>query len=91
MFAALLILAVLPAVDVSESRSAQFKPLAKVAFWVLVSTFWFLFLLGAEHPEAPFVILGQIATALYFASFIFIVPVVGVLGNTAGEFLSDKK
>jgi quinol-cytochrome oxidoreductase complex cytochrome b subunit len=32
MFAALLILAVLPAVDVSESRSAQFKPLAKTAF-----------------------------------------------------------
>jgi hypothetical protein len=36
-------------------------------------------------------VLGQIATALYFASFVLIVPVVGILGNTAGEFLSDKE
>lgn len=34
------------------------------------------------HPVEPFVTVGQIATALYFAWFIIIVPVVGVIENS---------
>jgi len=87
MFAALLILAVLPVSDTSETRSAQFKPIMKIAFWTLVATFVFLILLGSEHPEAPFTWLGQIATALYFGYFTVIIASVGVVGNTAAGFL----
>jgi ubiquinol-cytochrome c reductase cytochrome b subunit len=37
--------------------------------------------LGAKHVESPFIELGQISTVLYFAYFIFIIPVISLIEN----------
>ena len=38
--------------------------------------------IGAQHPEPPFILVGQISTIFYFLWFLFIVPVLGILENT---------
>ena len=38
--------------------------------------------LGAKHVESPFIELGQISTALYFAHFLVIMPVTSIIENT---------
>ena len=38
--------------------------------------------IGAQHPEPPFILVGQISTIFYFLWFLFIVPVVGIIENT---------
>lgn len=82
MFASLLILLVMPIVDTSRIRGNQFRPLMKFFFWVFVVNFFILMWIGSQHPNSPFVEVGQVATALYFAWFVIIVPLVGVIENT---------
>ena len=47
--------------------------------------------LGAKHVESPFIEFGQISTVLYFAHFLFIVPVVSILENTLVDLNSTSK
>jgi ubiquinol-cytochrome c reductase cytochrome b subunit len=82
MFSALLIILSLPFVDLSRSRGMQFRLLSKIFFFIFVINFFTLMWLGAKHVENPFVLFGQIATAIYFIYFIAIIPMVTVLENT---------
>jgi ubiquinol-cytochrome c reductase cytochrome b subunit len=82
MFAAILILLLLPITDVSRSRGMQFRPLSKGAFFVFVANFLILMQLGAKHVESPFIEFGQISTVLYFSYFTFVMYGVTVVENT---------
>ena len=82
MFSSLLILLIMPLVDTSRIRGNQFRPIMKFFFWVFVADFFVLLWIGSQHPNSPYVEVGQIATALYFAWFTVIVPVTGVIENT---------
>lgn len=90
MFGSLLILLILPITDLSRIRGNQFRPAMKVAFWVLVVNFVILLWIGAQHPDAPYLQIGQVSTALYFAWFIIIVPVIGIVENTLLDLATDE-
>jgi ubiquinol-cytochrome c reductase cytochrome b subunit len=90
MFAALVVILVLPITDLGTTKGLQFRPLSKIAFYVFVANFLILQQLGAKHVESPFIEFGQISTALYFAHFLVIVPVVSIIENTLVE-LSTKR
>ena len=85
MFASLLILLVLPITDLSRVRGNEFKPFSKFAFWSLVAVFFILLQMGARHAEAPYILVGQIATALYFSYFLIIVPLLTLLENSLSD------
>ena len=90
MFRSLLILLRMPVLDTSRVRGNQFRPFMRFAFWVFVANFFLLMTLGAKHVESPYIEIGAGATALYFAWFIFVVPVVGIVENTLMDLaLSD--
>lgn len=82
MFMSLLILLGMPILDQSRVRGSQFRPLQRFIFWILVADFFLLTYLGSQHVEAPFILVGQIATALYFAYFVVLVPITSVIENT---------
>jgi ubiquinol-cytochrome c reductase cytochrome b subunit len=82
MFGSLLILLVLPYTDLSRIRGSQFRPLMKFAHWLFIVNFFILMWIGSQHPETPFVEIGQFATLFYFAWFLIIVPTVGIIENT---------
>nr|YP_010991002.1 apocytochrome b [Pappia fissilis]WOX61275.1 apocytochrome b [Pappia fissilis] len=82
MFGSLLILLILPLTDLSRIRGSKFRPIMKIAFWFFVVDFAILMWIGAEHPATPYVEIGQIATAFYFAWFLIIVPAIGLFENT---------
>jgi len=81
MFVAILILLILPFVDTSNIKGSSFKPLFIVAFWIFALNFLVLMWLGSCHVEAPYIVAGQIATAYYFAHFLIIIPVFGIIDN----------
>ena len=81
LFGSLLVLLVLPHVHTSYIRSAQFKPLTKFFFWLLVADFFILTWIGACVPEEPFVTIGQLASVYYFAYFLIITPILGIIEN----------
>lgn len=81
MFAAILILLILPITDRSVVRGNTFKILSKLAFYLFVFNFILLGNLGQLHVEVPFIELGQYATAFYFSYYIIIVPVISSIEN----------
>lgn len=91
MFGSLLILLVLPLTDLSRIRGSQFRPIMKFAFWFFVVDFFILMWIGSQHPTTPYVEIGQIATAFYFAWFVVIVPAVGITENTLADLALSSK
>nr|YP_009493123.1 apocytochrome b [Ganoderma leucocontextum]AWJ63918.1 apocytochrome b [Ganoderma leucocontextum] len=91
MFGALIIFLILPYSDLSRIRGASFRPLMKFIFWLFVTDFIILMWIGSQHPETPYVEIGQVATAFYFLWFIFLVPVAGILENTLFDLATISK
>jgi ubiquinol-cytochrome c reductase cytochrome b subunit len=91
MFSAILVIIALAFTDLGRSKGLQFRPLSKIIFWIFVSNFLTLMVLGAKHVESPFIEFGQISTVLYFSYFIILVPFVSVLENTLTDLILQKK
>jgi ubiquinol-cytochrome c reductase cytochrome b subunit len=91
MFGSLLILLAMPVLDTSRVRGSAFRPLMKLAFWLLVVDFLILLWCGGQHVEEPFITLGQFATTFYFSWFLIIVPVVSVIENTLIDLATENK
>ena len=81
LFGSLLVLLVMPYTHTSYIRSCQFRPIQKFFFWILIADFLILTYIGACAPEAPWVIIGQLASVYYFAYFLIITPLVGIFEN----------
>ena len=91
MFGSLLILLILPLTDLSRNRSNQFRPAMKLSFWFFVVNFIILMWIGSQHPDSPFLEIGQFATSFYFGWFLLFVPVIGILENTFFDLILPSK
>ena len=78
MFAALLILLLLPYTGTSELRSSSFRPLHRMIFWLVVLDYLILGWIGGCAPESPYLEVGQVATIFYFSYFLFLLPLLGI-------------
>lgn len=81
LFASLLVLLALPYVHFSKIRSLQFRPLSKILYWFFIADFILLTYIGSQVVEAPWVILGQLASIFYFGYFLVFNPLLGILEN----------
>ncbi len=87
MFGSILILLLLPWLDRSKVRSAQFRPITRQLFWVFFVDCLILGWVGANSPDAvfhgvPFLWIGRVTTAYYFAHILLIIPLVSILERT---------
>ncbi|PTQ07352.1 cytochrome b [Sphingomonas oleivorans] len=76
MFSAIALLFVLPWLDASPVRSANYRPLYRKFFWLLVLDVLVLGYCGVMPAEEPWVRISQFAAAYYFAHFLIILPIV---------------
>ena len=79
MFGSIIVLFVLPWLDTSPVRSAKFRPIYRVFFWLHLLACIVLGMVGAHRPEGIWVILGRVSTAWYFLHFLVILPLLGKL------------
>ena len=79
MFGSLLILFVLPWLDTSRVRSATFRPVYRVFFWLFLADAILLGWCGAQHPEGLPLVLSRLGTAWYFLHFLVLLPIIGWL------------
>nr|QIJ93906.1 cytochrome b [Eremias arguta] len=77
----ILILFILPLTHVSKQRAMSFRPISQVLFWLLIADILILTWIGGQPVEHPFIILGQLASALYFLIFLFFFPFAAILEN----------
>ena len=79
MFAAILVLFVIPWLDTSRVRSARYRPIYKWFFWLFVITCVALGYLGAKPPEGGYLFWGRVFTAYYFIHFLVVMPLIGLI------------
>ena len=84
---ALVALLILPFLHTSRTRSATFRPLYKIGFWLWLATFFLLGWVGQMPVDEPYVFIGQVVTGLYFFLLVIGVPVLGLIEN----YLMSKK
>jgi ubiquinol-cytochrome c reductase cytochrome b subunit len=87
----------LPWLDSSPVRSGNFRPMYRIAFWVLVADVLVLGWCGGSPATPVYVILSQVCAAYYFAHFLIIVPIISRLerpkplpGSITEAVLGDK-
>jgi ubiquinol-cytochrome c reductase cytochrome b/c1 subunit len=78
MFAAVLIIAFLPWLDTSRVKSAAYRPLYKIFFWLFVVCAVLLGYMGSQPPEGIYVIAARFLTVYYFLYFLVILPLLGI-------------
>ncbi len=79
MFGSILLLFFLPWLDKSPVRSANYRPMYRIAFWVLVVDVLVLGYCGGAAATPVYIMLSQVAAAYYFAHFLIIVPIISRL------------
>ncbi len=79
MFGSILLLFFLPWIDTSPVRSANFRPAIRYGLIGLLLSVLLLGYVGGAEATPRNVILGQIATAIYFGYFLVYLPIVSRL------------
>jgi len=79
MFGAIAVMALAPWLDTSSVRSGKYRPMFKWWFWLLVVDFFVLMWVGARPAESPYDMISLVASTYWFAYFLVILPVLGVI------------
>ena len=77
MFMSIILLAFLPWLDTSRVRSANYRPMYKVAFWIFAATAIGLGYIGSQPPAGGYVLAGRILTSWYFFHLLVVLPLLG--------------
>nr|WAB70163.1 cytochrome b [Osteocephalus yasuni] len=82
----IMILFLIPILHTSHQRTLAFRPFAKLLFWTLVANAMILTWIGGQPVEDPYVMIGQMASIIYFVIFIMLIPALGLWENELTRF-----
>ncbi len=79
MFGSIAVMALAPWLDTSSVRSGRYRPMFKWWFWLFVVNFFVLMWVGAMPAEGIYPYIALIGSTYWFAYFLVILPLLGVL------------
>jgi ubiquinol-cytochrome c reductase cytochrome b subunit len=97
MFGAIIVLFFLPWLDTSKVRSAVYRPWYKLFYWLFALNAIVLGWLGSQPAEGLYTTMSQLCTLFYFAFFLIVMPVLGLvetprrIPNSITEAVLEKR
>nr|WNH21412.1 cytochrome b [Hypsoblennius hentz] len=82
----ILVLMLVPVLHTSKQRGLTFRPITQFLFWVLIADVMVLTWIGGMPVEHPFIVIGQVASFLYFFLFLVLTPVAALVENKMLEW-----
>nr|WNH17095.1 cytochrome b [Hippocampus kuda] len=77
----ILVLMLAPILHTSKQRGLTFRPFGQLMFWMLVADMMILTWIGGMPVEPPYILIGQLASVVYFLIFLTALPVSGWMEN----------
>nr|WNH18317.1 cytochrome b [Chaetodon unimaculatus] len=81
LLASILVLMVVPMLHTSKQRGLTFRPFTQFLFWLLIADIIILTWIGGMPVEDPYILIGQVASVLYFCLFLVAMPISGWFEN----------
>nr|YP_010451227.1 cytochrome b [Hippocampus bargibanti]UTV01008.1 cytochrome b [Hippocampus bargibanti] len=81
LLSSILILMLVPILHTSKQRALTFRPFSQLMFWCLVANVVILTWIGGMPVEPPYILIGQMASIVYFMIFLMIMPMIGWIEN----------
>nr|YP_009573276.1 cytochrome b [Hippocampus camelopardalis]QBF44754.1 cytochrome b [Hippocampus camelopardalis]UTV01021.1 cytochrome b [Hippocampus camelopardalis] len=77
----ILVLMLVPILHTSKQRGLTFRPFGQFMFWTLVADMIILTWIGGMPVEPPYILIGQLASVIYFLIFLAALPISGWAEN----------
>nr|ABY80809.1 cytochrome b [Lepidophyma flavimaculatum]ABY80810.1 cytochrome b [Lepidophyma flavimaculatum]ADI24108.1 cytochrome b [Lepidophyma flavimaculatum] len=77
----ILILMLLPLLHTSKQRTTMFRPFSQTLLWTALANIMILTWIGGQPVGAPFILIGQLSSALYFLLLLLLYPLLAKLEN----------
>nr|YP_086918.2 cytochrome b [Bipes biporus] len=87
----IMVLLMVPMLHTAVQRTMAFRPTTQIMFWSFIANTMLLTWIGGQPVEPPFIIIGQLASTMYFIILLVAIPLTSALEDKFMQHLTATR